>query len=316
MTILNIEADEILYRAAFAVETKGYKITTNNGSVRDLGSKYTKTKIKKLMLTKDKVLDVDYTLEAYPVVEPVSYCLRILKNTLQRLSKHGDLRLFLTSSDKSNFRFGVVETEGPKGMGYKAGRPPRPVHYEAAREYLLKSGAEEVFGYEADDALCMYQTEDTIAVHIDKDINMVVGKHLNWVTGEFYDVPEGLGTVTMNDKGKAVGRGLKYFYHQLLTGDATDNILGIKGIGDKTAYTLLKDCTTEQECLCVILNIYSRKYNPLNEAVFGKMKMPISGRPQYLEVLYEMADLLWMVRKDKLTGRQYLQERLNEYTTL
>jgi hypothetical protein len=295
MTTLNIEADEILYRAAFAVETKGYKITLKSGGSKDLGSKYTKTKIKQMMLTKDKTLDVDYTLEAYPVVEPVSYCLRILKNTLQRLSKHGDLRLFLTSSDKSNFRFNVVETEGPKGMGYKAGRPPRPVYYQEARNYLLKQGATEIHGYEADDALAMFQKEDTIAVHIDKDINMVAGKHLNWVSMEFYDVPKGLGTVTMNDKGKAVGRGLKYFYHQLLTGDATDNILGIKGIGDKTAFVALEDCTTEQECLERVMQAYMLKY----------------GRQDYLPILYEMADLLWMVRKDKLTGRQYLQERLN-----
>ena len=300
MTTLNIEADEILYRAAFAVETKGYKITLKSGGSKDLGSKYTKTKIKKMMLTKDKTLDVDYTLEVYPVVEPVSYCLRILKNTLQRLSKHGDLNLFLTASDKSNFRFGVVETEGPKGMGYKAGRPPRPVHYDAAREYILKQGAREIHGYEADDALAMFQTDDTIAVHIDKDINMVVGKHLNWVTMEFYDVPEGLGTVEYNDKGKLIGRGLKFFYHQLLTGDATDNILGIKGIGDKTAFMALEDCTTEKECLERVMYAYIHKY----------------GRQEYLDILYEMADLLWMVRADKLTGRQYLKERLNEYTTL
>ena len=105
---------------------------------------------------------------------------------MKRLAKHGKLRLFLTSSDKSNFRFNVVETEGPRGMGYKAGRPPRPIHYQAARDYLInKCGAEEVYmDMEADDALCMYQTEDTIATHIDKDINMVVGRHLNWVTME------------------------------------------------------------------------------------------------------------------------------------
>lgn len=299
MTTLNIEADEVLYRAAFAVETKGYKITLNGGSVKDLGSKYTKTKIKKMMLTKDKVLDVDYTLEVYPVVEPVSYCLRILKNTLTRLSKYGDLRLFLTSGDKSNFRFKSAVTEGPKGMGYKAGRPSRPVHYEAAREYLLNQGAEEVFGYEADDALRMYQTKDTIACHIDKDINMVVGKHLDWVKMKFYDVPEGLGTVTINDKGKAIGRGLKYFYHQLLTGDATDNILGIKGIGDKTAYTILEGIETEQECLRGVVNIYANHYGE-----------------GYLDILLEMADLLWMCRFTGDFGSVYLQEKLNEYTDI
>lgn len=310
MTVLNIESDELLYRAAFSSENKAY-IVIKDDKRKDLGyERYCKIQGKKVNVTKTwivkqakergQVLGVDYELECCIVPKPVEYCLGRLKSFINVIAQHGDVRLFLTSSDKSNFRFGIVETEGPKGMGYKAGRPPRPVHYEAAREYLLKNGAEEVFGYEADDALCYEQTEDTIAVHIDKDINMVVGKHLNWVTMEFYDVPEGLGTVTMNDKGKAVGRGLKYFYHQLLTGDATDNILGIKGIGDKTAYILLEECTTEQECLKQVMDMYSQKY----------------GRDTFLPILYEMGDLLWMVRADKLTGRQYLQERINECTKI
>ena len=298
MTILNIEADEILYRACFAVERKAYIITTNSGSQRDLGTKYTKTKIKKMMGSRDKVLNRDYTLEQYLVVEPVSRCLRIIKNTLVRLGKHGELHLWLTSSDKSNFRFGVVKTEGPRGLGYKAGRPPRPVHYSEAREYLLRqSNCKEIFGYEADDALCMYQNNNTIAVHIDKDINMVVGKHLNWVTMDFYDVPDGLGTVEINEKNKVIGRGLKFFYHQLLTGDATDNILGIKGIGDKTAYVLLEGCVTEQECFDVVYGVYKNKY----------------GVDDGTEILNEMADLLWMVREDKMTGSNYLESKFQIY---
>lgn len=292
MTVLNCEADEILYRACFAVERKGYRLTTSSGSERDLGNKYTKTKITKMLKERGKLLNRDYTLEVYPIIEPISHCLRIIKNTLERLKKHGELHLWLTSSDHSNFRFGVVKTEGPRGLGYKAGRPPRPIHYEEARKYLIeRCGAKEIFNYEADDALCMYQTEDSIAVHIDKDINMVVGKHLNWVLMEFYDVPEGLGTVTLNDKNKAIGRGLKYFYHQLLTGDATDNILGIKGIGDKTAFNLLENCTTEKECTTIIESIYKEKYEE-----------------DYLDVLLEMADLLWMCRFEGDRGSLYLKE--------
>jgi hypothetical protein len=296
MTILNVEADEILYRSCFAVEKRAYKITTSNGSVRDLRAKYTKTEIKKMLLTKDKVLNRDYTLEAYPIAEPVSHCIQVIKNTLRRLEKHGELCLWLTASDKSNFRFNVVNVEGPRGMGYKAGRPPRPVHYAEARKYLIeKCGAKEIHGYEADDALCMYQNNNTIAVHVDKDINMVVGKHINWVTMEEYEVPEGLGTVEINEKNKVIGRGLKFFYHQLLTGDATDNILGIKGIGDKTAYKILESCANENECLLAVSGMYHKKYGET-----------------YLDVLEEMADLLWMVGADKLTGSQYINEVIKQ----
>lgn len=290
MTILNVEADEILYRSAFAVERKGWKLTSKAGKVKDFGNEYTKTKLVKMLKERDKQIDVDYTLESYPIVEPVTFCLQIIKNTLKRLSNYGELKLWLTASDHSNFRYGIIETEGPRGMGYKAGRPPRPVHYQAARDYLInKCGAEEIFGYEADDALCMYQTDDTIATHIDKDINMVVGKHLNWVTMEFYESPEGLGTLELNEKRKVIGRGLKFFYHQLLTGDATDNIPGVKGMGPITAYKVLEECLTEEECRTIVNSIYLAK--------FGE---------GYESRLAEVADLLWMVRDDLLTGRQYL----------
>jgi hypothetical protein len=291
MTTLNVEADEILYRSAFAVERKGWILTSKSGKSKDFGNEYTKTKIKKMLKDRDKEIDVDYTLESYPIVEDVSHCLVIIKNTLRRLSKHGDLKLWLTASDHSNFRYGIIETEGPRGLGYKAGRPPRPVHYQAARDYLIdKCGAEEIHGYEADDALCMYQNSDTIATHIDKDINMVVGRHLNWVTMEFYESPEGLGTLEINEKRKVIGRGLKFFYHQLLTGDATDNIPGVKGMGPITAFKVLDECLTEEECRTIVNSIYLAK--------FGE---------GYESRLAEVADLLWMVRDDLLTGRQYLE---------
>lgn len=289
MTTLNIEADEVLYRCAFASQKIAYKIRTKSGSVRDVGTKYTKTKIKKMFEKHGKVLDVDYTLESYVIAEPIEFCLSSIKRILNRLEQYGDLNLWLTASNKSNFRFKVAKTKGPKGQGYKAGRPPRPQHYQQAREYLINVWkAVEIEGYEADDALSMYQTNDTIAVHIDKDINMVPGKHLNWVTDEFYDVPEDLGTVSLINN-KIVGRGLKFFYHQLLTGDATDNILGVPGIGPKTAYVLLKDTSTEEECKKIVCNIYEEKFGD-----------------NWKDIIGEMASLLWMVRSDKLTGEEYL----------
>lgn len=291
MVTLNVECDEILYRSAFAVERKGWILTDMSGNSKDFGNQHTKTALVRLLKDRDKIIDVDYKLESYPITEDVSHCILIIKNTLKRLSKHGKLRLFLTSSDKSNFRFGVVETEGPRGFGYKAGRPPRPVHYQAARDYLInKCGAEEVFGLEADDALAMYQTDDTIATHIDKDISMVPGKHLDWVRMEFYDSPQGLGTLELNEKRKVIGRGLKFFYHQLLTGDATDNIPGVKGFGPISAFKVLDECLTEEECRTIVNSIYLAK--------FGE---------GYESRLAEVADLLWMVRADKLTGRQYLE---------
>lgn len=293
-TTLLVEADEILYRSAFAVQRTAWKFVSKSGVVRDLGNQYTKTKIIKFMSENNKIIDVDYSLEKYIIAEPFSHCARIIRQTIKRLEKHGDVRLFLTASDKSNFRFDVATTPGQRGQGYKAGRPPKPVHYQAARELLLNEfRAEEMFGYEADDALGIYQTDDTIAVHIDKDINMIPGKHLNWTTMEFYDCPSDFGTVVLNNKGKAVGRGRKWFYHQLLTGDATDNIPGIPGFGDKTAFTALEAIDNEKECAIMVLSLYQKHFNY-----------------EALDRLYEIASLVWICQDREKIGSDILKEIL------
>lgn len=293
---LNIEADEILHRCAFPTQRTCWKFISKSGVVRDLGSKYTKTKIIKFMSENNKTLDEDYSLEKYIIAEPFSHCARIIRQTIKRLEKHGNVRLFLSFTDKSNFRFDIAKTPGRKGLGYKAGRGEKPVHYRAARELLLNEfNAEEMFGYEADDALGIYQNENTIAVHIDKDINMIPGKHLNWTTMEFYDCPYDFGTVFLNGKGKAVGRGRKWFYHQLLTGDATDNIPGIPGFGDKTAYTALEGIDNEKECAIMVLSLYQKHFDY-----------------EALDRLYEIASLIWICQDRKNIGSDILKQILED----
>lgn len=288
--ILSQECDEVLYRSCFAVEKRHYTLTTKNGSIRRFANRITKTQIIKKLDSLGKVLDEDYTLECVTTAEDVSHAITLVKNQIKKLNHIYPTKLYLSASDRSNFRYAIAKTPGPKGVGYKAGRPDRPIHYEAVREYLIKHcGAEETHGYEADDYLSM--NNSTIMSHIDKDINMVAGKHYNWVTGERYIVPEGLGHLTY-EKSKARGYGLIFFYTQLLTGDATDNIAGIPGIGDKKAYDLLKDCKEEQQAFDIVMDKYYNQY-----------------KENASEVIKEIADLLWMCRHFGDRGSLYLQER-------
>ena len=68
-------------------------------------------------------------------------------------------------------------------------------------EYLVKEYKAEVCdGQEADDALGINQTDQTIICTIDKDLLMIPGQHYNFVKEEFK-------TVTYLD-------GLKHFYMQ------------------------------------------------------------------------------------------------------
>jgi 5'-3' exonuclease len=51
--------------------------------------------------------------------------------------------------------------------------------------------------------------------------------------------------------------GLRNLFTQVLTGDRTDNIIGLKGIGPVKAEKLLKDCKTEREYYDACLKAYS-----------------------------------------------------------
>jgi DNA polymerase-1 len=85
-------------------------------------------------------------------------------------------------------------------------------------------------GWEADDQLrawtVQYSNEDWIIVSVDKDLRMIPGKFFNPRTFEILDVNEDEADYN--------------FHIQLLTGDAVDNIKGIKGIGPKKAAKILE----------------------------------------------------------------------------
>ncbi len=153
-------------------------------------------------------------------------------------------RAFL--SGKSNFR----KTIYPE---YKANRTaPKPVHLEALREYALEKQNAELAPdtLEADDALGINQTDDTIIVSLDKDLLMVPGKHFSWeIKGKGWTKPDKFFTQD------AIG-GMRLFFEQCLKGDTADNIKGIEKIGNKRAKALLADWVTEEQMFEAVRNAY------------------------------------------------------------
>lgn len=148
-----------------------------------------------------------------------------------------EYRLFLTGKD--NFRYTLYPE-------YKANRrdKEKPFWLEGIRQYLKANfNAEVIDGQEADDALGIAQTDDTIICSIDKDLLMIPGKHYNFVKDEFVTI----------DKDQA----MRNFYMQCLTGDRSDNIKGIDGIGPKKAEKILVGCVTEQELFNAVREAYS-----------------------------------------------------------
>lgn len=132
---------------------------------------------------------------------------------------------FYITGDK-NFRSAIYPE-------YKANRlkSARPEHLAAAKDHLrLKYGAVCADGCEADDLLGVAQTAaepgTTMISTIDKDLDMIAGWHYS---------PE------IKRKGVIVRPWKRYwvdpidadrfFFRQLITGDPTDNIKGIPGVG-------------------------------------------------------------------------------------
>lgn len=152
-----------------------------------------------------------------------------------------DYKGFLTG--KGNFRNSIAVTVPYKGQRVA----DKPIHYQALRDHLVNSwGFEVVQGIEADDAvgIAAYAVpeDESIMVHIDKDLNQFRGWHYNYRKKEKYYVSE--------------FEGLTAFYTQILTGDRIDNIVGLKGIGPVKAKRILEECSNENELYQAVLKAY------------------------------------------------------------
>lgn len=115
---------------------------------------------------------------------------------------------------------------------YKANRkkqedPEMKELFNEGYKFLLKElDAVKAEGQEADDLLAIWQTEEPgIIVSIDKDMLQVPGKHFNNAKWEYKEITEAEAN---------------YLLHkQILSGDSSDNIKGIPGIGPKKAEALI-----------------------------------------------------------------------------
>jgi len=237
--------------------------------------------------------------EHEPVGHSINNCRMILQDIRDACPAKSEM-LFITANDKSNFRFARATTPRVinKGkdteytlQGYKSNRRgnDKPVHYDEIRAWLCDvEGGSVVSGEEADDAMAREATRTDnkaiIATH-DKDLNMVCVDIYNIIKKQIapydYRMLGELGTLG-KDGTKVWGRGLVWFYAQMLMGDTGDNIPGIPGWGPAKAYKALKDCQDEMQLFRTTYDIY---FDALSEDhTFQAVKS------RYLEV----ADLLWM----------------------
>lgn len=95
----------------------------------------------------------------------------------------------------------------------------------------------------------------------DSDLLAIPGKHHNVRSGMIREV-EYPGEI-LYKTGKLFATGYYNTYSKMLTGASKENFKGVKGLGKKGAYKLLKDCTTEQEMIDVVVDAYYQKYGAI-----------------------------------------------------
>lgn len=136
---------------------------------------------------------------------------------------------------------------------YKANRTAEPPkHLQACREYLVKEwNAILANGCEADDLLGINQTDTSICISLDKDLLMIPGWHYSWeISGQGWTKEAQRTYTTPLD-------GIRAFYRQMLIGDVSDNIFGVKGIGKVKASKLIDEIEDEEEMIELVHDLYN-----------------------------------------------------------
>lgn len=141
---------------------------------------------------------------------------------------------------------------------YKAQRKEtdRPEHLYALQEFLLSNNV--CFGkkgYEADDLVlsCNRLHIDSLVVSNDKDIIYTFGERYNWTKDIFF-------SCTKEEE-------IKYLLSAMIVGDSADNVIGLKGRGEKYVEKLFIEASINglqtEDLYKVVLDEYIKFYESI-----------------------------------------------------
>lgn len=258
-----IDGDIFVYRCAAAAEKTYYKVETSQSKFLD-AENYREAK---------KIVDSSGgIIWSRKEVQPLEHALHATKtaiNNVIELIKPSQTRIYL--SGKRNFRNDIAVTNP-----YKDNRPERPKHYRAVRDYLTERGAITTDGIEADDAIGIDATRlggECVIVTNDKDLDQISGWHFNWTTNGVYWVSPKDGAFA--------------FYSQVISGDATDTVVGIPGVGPKGAAKILEGATG-------VRDLYERAWGAYLDH-YGDIGLTGDDLKNYF---HEQINLVYILRKE------------------
>lgn len=180
-----------------------------------------------------------------------------------------EYRLYLQDDSIKTYRYALASIQP-----YKGNRTDfvKPKYHKEVRQYLFDVWrAIAVRHIETDDAVALEQFDNpdktTVIVSQDKDLKMIPGWH-------FDPVKESLFYQTIKDANN-------WLFWQMLVGDKSDNIPGIKGVGEVRANKLIESCKQDTDAIREeVKKLYQRDYGTEWERAY-----------------HEVGSLLWILRK-------------------
>ncbi len=260
---------------------------------------------------KNKLTAEDFNIQDRQHPEPVEFCLSSVKSHIYNICEQLNINEYKGYVGKGD----SWRVEASSILKYKGQRATmlKPIHLLAIEEYLIKHhDAEVVEWLEADDRCVMecYKNPNNVLVFVDKDyygVNHMIGYNVN--SKELMNTGSGLGELNNTPKG-VKGWGRKFFYHQILSGDSSDNYCANSASdvrwGEMNSYNALKDCKTDKECWQNIADSYKTLY-PEPKKITGWRGDEIEI--DWLYVLQENTNLAHMLRweNDRVVVKELLE---------
>ena len=190
--------------------------------------------------------------------------------------------LYFTTGRKS-FRYKIVDDKYK--VNRTSSRAPQSI-YALKRWFIDNDNGIDSKEWEADDIVVALKRDNPdkyIMCAVDKDLlYAIVGTHCNYYQSRRYNID--MKWITVDDI-----TAMKHPYMQTLTGDTTDGVIGLHGIGPKKAAKLLKDCKTPEECWSVV----TREYGKVNRDLDALLNMRLVNMHQVQLVDGEYKVVLW-----------------------
>ena len=244
-TTVLVDGDILLYNAGHAIQRVYYKLINKQGAIIKVFS--VGTTLTEIRKNKDPNTPAGSHLRRCVRVQPVYFGFNILNNKIISLQRLGDhMEIYLSGPSEDNFRKKIATT-----AKYKAGRPTRPVHYMALRNFLIgRHGAIIAHGEEADDLLVRRHQQlgsAAILCSVDKDMLQSPGVHYNMKKLEMTSVDA--DTAKLN------------LIVQIIGGDTSDNVPGLKHFfrdGARIGAVKIRNWVEENKEMCLTQKYWYR----------------------------------------------------------